>query len=106
MKPQPTKAVEETTFTETRLNRKGEPYTYTRSTVTKRVSELAPDWRASEAYLKRRDPENWAETLVVKITTEQAALLKAADATPTEVIEAFLAEWRMTQDELSSEVKN
>lgn len=106
MKVQPTKAVEETVFEETRLNRKGEPYTYKRSTVTKKVSELAPDWRASIEYLKRRSPDEWAETLIVKITAEQAAALKAADATPAEVIEAFLAEWRLTQDELNSEVKS
>lgn len=47
------------TFTETRLDSQGKPYDYTRTTTRKRIIKNPPDWRAGEAWLKRRDPDNW-----------------------------------------------
>jgi hypothetical protein len=52
------------TFSETRINPKtGETYTYTRTTKRKKVVNQPADWRAAEAYLKRRDPDNWSEKI-------------------------------------------
>jgi len=53
------------TFTETRRNKKGEPYDYVRKTSTVLTKTLAPDWRAAESYLKRRDRENWGDRVDV-----------------------------------------
>lgn len=53
------------TFTETRLDKNGNPYDYVRTTVTETVKTMAPDWKAAEAYLKRRDPENWGDRMDV-----------------------------------------
>lgn len=85
MKSQQQKTAKEVTFTETRLRKSRDkdgnaidvPYTYTKTTVEKSVAELAPDWRAAESYLKRRDPQNWAETYIIKVTPEQLEILKA-----------------------------
>lgn len=48
-------------FTETRLDKAGRPYTYTRKRVRKTTTKRPGDWRAALEYLKRRDPENWTE---------------------------------------------
>ncbi|MGB1287145.1 MAG: hypothetical protein ACPG7F_11470 [Aggregatilineales bacterium] len=48
------------TVTETRLDKDGKPYEYTK-TVEKEVTVYEPgDWRAAMEYLARRDPDNWA----------------------------------------------
>jgi hypothetical protein len=48
-------------FSETRLNKDGKEYTYTRKTERELVRTMPGDWRAAEAYLKRRDPDQWSE---------------------------------------------
>lgn len=59
-----TSAIRETIseeFTETRLKKDGSEYEY-KSTTTKTVlKKMPPDWRAGEAWLKRRDKANWSE---------------------------------------------
>lgn len=50
-------------LTETRLTKKGEPYEYTRKSTRKVVRHMPPDWRAGEAWLKRRDKSNWSERM-------------------------------------------
>lgn len=50
------------TFTETRINPKtGEAYEYKRTTTRQVNRSMPPDWRAGEAWLKRRDRDNWSE---------------------------------------------
>lgn len=56
-----TETVEE--FSETRLDRDGKPYTYTRRVVRKTKTGKQGDWRAALEYLRRRDPEHWTEQL-------------------------------------------
>ena len=64
MLPTTTVADATETFSETRINaRTGEPYTYTRTKVTKTVTNHPADWRAAAEYLKRRDPFNWSEVV-------------------------------------------
>lgn len=76
MEPFDQQTITQETFTETRLNRRGEPYQYTRTKKTAAITKLAADWRAALEYLKRRDPDNWSEHLVIKLTPEQAEVLK------------------------------
>lgn len=91
MQDSQTKSAKTTEFTETRLNKKGEPYTYKRTTIEKSVTENAPDWRAAESYLKRRDPENWAETFIIRVSAEQLAILKEAGVDrPSDAFEALV----------------
>lgn len=59
----------EETFSETRLDRKGKPYQYTRTVSKRQVINHPPDWKAAEAYLKRRDPLNWSEHQTADITS-------------------------------------
>ncbi len=50
------------------------------------------DWRADAWYLERRWPEEYAQQLIVKITSEQAALLKKYGLTAAQAFEAFFQE--------------
>lgn len=61
LQPTQQKQVTVDEFSETRLNSKGEPYTYTRKKTRQQVSEVPGDWRAAVEYLKRRDKANWTE---------------------------------------------
>lgn len=36
------------------------------------------DWRAALEFLKRRDPDNWSEKLIIRVEPDQLALLKDA----------------------------
>jgi AcrR family transcriptional regulator len=85
-----TKSAKTVVFTETRLNKNGEPYTYTRTTTEKQVTENAPDWRAAESYLKRRDPANWAETFIIKVTPEQKQVLDRFGKSASEAFEELI----------------
>lgn len=64
----PTETVTEATetFTETRLDRQGEPYEYKRTTVKRSVTKSPGNWRAALEFLKRADPTNWSEHTVQK----------------------------------------
>lgn len=55
------------TFTETRLNNKGQPYEYTRVTERRTETQKAGDWRAAMEYLARTDPDNWSRQDRLKI---------------------------------------
>lgn len=59
----PNEAKEESieTFSETRLDKSGKPYVYTRTTQKTKVIKNPSDWRAAVEYLKRRDRDNWSE---------------------------------------------
>lgn len=56
-------------FTETRIDKNGKPYTYTRTVNKKQIINHPADWRAAEAYLKRRDPLNWSEHQTTDVTS-------------------------------------
>ncbi len=94
------KSAKTTIYSETRLrkvvNEDGkvieEPYEYTRKSTEQAAEELDSDWRASLEYLKRRDPVNWAETFVIKITQEQAEIFKQVGMTPAEGIALLTSE--------------
>lgn len=83
-------------FSETRLDKKGQPYVYKKQTTKKRVIETPPDWRAGEAFLKRRDPQNWSEKLFVEFdldlakVLEWAKLLQDFDLKASDVMETML----------------
>jgi hypothetical protein len=55
------------TFSETRLNKKGEPYVYTRTTKKTSMTQQPGDWRAALEYLKRRDVAQWSERHQIKV---------------------------------------
>lgn len=71
-----TVSVKTTEFKETRIRRSKDkdgnvievPYTYSKVTENKEIAEAPPDWRAGEAWLKRRDAKNWSEKLQIEIT--------------------------------------
>jgi hypothetical protein len=65
LKPQDVVEKSTDTFIETRIGKDGTPYEYVKTTITETVKTMAPDWKAAEAYLKRRDPENWGDRMDV-----------------------------------------
>jgi hypothetical protein len=48
------------------------------------------DWRADAWYLERRWPEEYAQQLIVKVTTEQAAVLKRYGLTAADAFEQLI----------------
>ena len=55
------------TFIETRLDKAGNPYEYKKVTEREVERKLPPDWRAGEAWLKRRDKENWSDKTTIEV---------------------------------------
>lgn len=64
----PADIVTETTETvsETRLDKDGKPYQYTRTVTRRQVTHQPGDWRAAVEYLERRDPANWSKHTVLR----------------------------------------
>lgn len=54
------------------------------------------DWRASGWWLERRWPEEFAQQLIVKVTPEDAKILKANGITPAEA-------WQMLMQSLAEQ---
>lgn len=85
------------TFSETRLRKvrakdgtvSEVPYEYTKTEHTDSVTNEF-DWRAAMEYLKRRDPENWADVLILKVTPEQLDVLKRFGLTPTDAFSKLI----------------
>lgn len=50
------------------------------------------DWRADAWYLERRWPEEYAQTYIIKVTTEDAATLKKAGLTASEAWQQLMQE--------------
>ena len=86
------------TYTETKLNRKGEPYEYKRQTERKTVTLYAGDWRAAVEYLKRRAPDEWSEKHILELNLPPDLLKRFADAANAagvsagDALEAFVQE--------------
>lgn len=86
------------TFTETKLNRKGEPYDYKRETKRETVSLYAGDWRAAVEYLKRRAPDEWSEKHILELNLPPDLLKRFVDAANAagvsagDALEAFVQE--------------
>lgn len=88
------------TFTETRtrLNKAGAvvPYEYTRTTRTVKAVDHLPDWRAGEAWLKRRDADNWSDKLRIDlgIPPERLelwlTLVKSLNIKPSDIFESMI----------------
>lgn len=70
----------ERTFKETRLNDKGKPYIFSEVVTTKETTTKAKDWRAGAEWLKRRDPKNWADRLIVDFNLDIELVYKYAQA--------------------------
>jgi len=91
--------VSERTHKETRLDAKGQPYQYADTIITRETTTRAPDWKAGEAWLKRRDPKNWADRLVVDFNLDIELVYKFAQAVsrlgddPTEVVRELIEEF-------------
>ncbi len=64
----PTRTISKTTetFTETRVDSKGEPYEYKRVTERHTVTVIPGDWRAAIEYLKRRYRDEWSEKSIIE----------------------------------------
>ena len=84
------------TYTETRLKSNGDTYDYKEVTTTEILRINPPDWRAGEAWLKRRDPANWSDKLMIEIDTKQLesllALLKQKGLNPSDIFEGLIQE--------------
>lgn len=61
MMPNETIQDTEETFSETRIDKNGKPYTYTKKSNKRTVIKNPADWRAAVEYLKRRDRDNWSD---------------------------------------------
>lgn len=70
--------VTERTFKETRLDGEGKPFVYAETTTTKETTTRAKDWRAGAEWLKRRDPKNWADRLIVDFNLDIELVYKLA----------------------------
>lgn len=51
------------------------PYTYTKTENSETLSNEF-DWRAALEFLKRRDPDNWSEHLIIKVAPTDMELIK------------------------------
>ena len=78
-------------FTETRLNKQGEPYEYVKKTESETTVRYAGDWRAALEYLKRRDPENWQPPTKIDVSWQDRAIadIRAGVVTYAALVEAF-----------------
>lgn len=84
------------TVTETRLRKvrtkdgiSEQPYEWTKTERSRTLSNEF-DWRAALEFLKRRDPDNWSEHLIIKVTDEQADLLKKHGLTAAQAFEKLI----------------
>lgn len=96
------------TFSETRL-RKGKggeqvPFTYTKIEEGKSVTLLSGDWRAALEFLKRRDPDNWSEKLIIQIRPEDAAILERAGVSASSAWAAMMQQIAATLDAAKADV--
>lgn len=99
MMPHDVSSVTTKTLRETRLRKVKDksgtisevPYEYIKTEQSQTVSNEF-DWRAAMEYLKRRDPENWAETFIIKVNPQQMEVLKKYGLTAAEAFEAMIAE--------------
>jgi hypothetical protein len=66
MEPQVTKTRTIDVFSETRLNKKGEPYEYIKKTQREVTTTAPGDWRAAVEYLKRRDSDRWSDKVKIE----------------------------------------
>lgn len=60
------------------------------------------DWRARAWYAERRWPEEYAQQLIVKITPEQAQVLKKAGVSAGDVMEMAIQEIAAAQSEVKA----
>ena len=99
------------TFTETRLRKAKDtdgnifeaPYEYKKIEQSETVSNEF-DWRAALEFLKRRDPDNWSEHLIIRVNPEDSDLLKKLGwKSPTDAFEKFLENAR---DEYAAAIAN
>lgn len=90
------------TFSETRLDKNGEEYTYKRTTTKNVITNVPADWRAAIDYLKRRDPEHWSDKLNItldfgmtpdKVNAILRILAEAGVEKPGDELEAFAQEF-------------
>lgn len=74
------------TRTETKLRKKAdgsqEPYNWVSTTTLNTTTHRQGDWRAALEFLKRRDPEHWADKMLVVVEPEHLSTLDAADISP------------------------
>jgi hypothetical protein len=66
MEPQVTKTRTIDVFSETRLDKKGQPYEYIKKTQREVTTTAPGDWRAAVEYLKRRDSDRWSDKVKIE----------------------------------------
>lgn len=103
--PSKVHTVEVEEYSETRLNRQGKPYQYTKTRKVQKVQENPADWRAGESFLKRRDATDWSDRLLVQVDIKQLtallALLDKRGITASEAFEGMIQE--LVQADANSE---
>jgi hypothetical protein len=87
MKPQVTTTRTVNVITETRLDKKGLPYEYTKKNVSEVTTTAPGDWRAAVEYLKRRDSDNWSDKIKVEDWRSQVIADIKAGVIQYEVLE-------------------
>jgi transposase-like protein len=89
MLPNLTKSETTETIRETRLNRKGQPYSYEKVVSRRTLTDQPGDWRAGIEYLKRRDPEHWTDRVVISFSPEAVAIMQQLGIEPSEAVSQF-----------------
>lgn len=74
------------------------PYQYTKTERSETVSSEF-DWRAALEFLKRRDPDNWSERLIIKVEPGHAELLEKIGKTASEAWQELMQELANAGDE-------
>jgi len=67
------------------------PYEYTKPEQGQTVTNEF-DWRAALEFLRRRDPDNWTERLIIKVEPEQEKVLKELGLSASEAWNQFIQE--------------
>lgn len=67
------------TITETRLKKDGTEFEYKKTIERTSITKNPPDWRAGEAWAKRRDPDNWSGKDQLDVTSGGEKISLSAD---------------------------
>lgn len=90
---------------ETRFNRQGEQYIHTRTTKLVTKTKLPPDGHLALELLERRDPEHYGRSLNIRVTNEDAELLKSFGLTAYQAWQYLINNLRNVTPEQAAQLR-